>query len=228
VRPAQGEQAWTRGRRKPPARPPVRARTHGLQLLQPVLHPGAGAGAQVSGRKRRRPGEKERPRPREARPRSRRGSGGAAPTGGPPSPGPRPALKGTAPGPRGGPACVQALSRIRLSATPWTAARQASLSITNSQSLFKLMSIKSVMPSSHLNLCWPLRLPASILHSIRVFSNESALRVRWPKYWNFSFNISPSNEYSRLISFRMDWLDLLAAQGTLKICTDRSDQMKIF
>ena len=102
------------------------------------------------------------------------------------------------------------------SATPWTAARQASLSITNSQSLLKLMSIESVMPSNHLILCPLLFLP-SIFPSIRVFSNESVLCIRWPKYWSFSFNISPSNEYSGLISFRIDWFDLLAAQGTLKI-----------
>ena len=95
------------------------------------------------------------------------------------------------------------------SATPWAAARQASLSITNSQSLPKLMSIESVMPSNHLILCRPLLLPPSIFPSIRVFSNESALRIRWPKYWSFSFNISPSNQYSGLISFRMDWLDNL-------------------
>ena len=99
-------------------------------------------------------------------------------------------------------------------ATPWTAAHQASLSITNSQSL--LMSIKWVMPSKHLILCHPLLLPPSIFPSIRVFSNESVLRIRGPKYWSFSFSISPSNEYSGLISFRMDWLDLLAVQGTLK------------
>ena len=99
--------------------------------------------------------------------------------------------------------------------SPWTAARQASLSITNSQSLLKLTSIESVILSNQLILCHPL-LPPSILPSIRVFSNESALRIRWPKYWSFSFNISPSNEYSGLISFRMDWLDLLAVQGTLK------------
>ena len=100
--------------------------------------------------------------------------------------------------------------------TPWTAARQASLSITNSWSLPQLMSIKSVMPSNCLILCCPLLLPPSIFPSIRVFSSESALHIRWPKYWSFSFNISPSNEYPRLISFRMDWLDLLAVQGTLK------------
>ena len=101
-------------------------------------------------------------------------------------------------------------------ATPWTAACQASLSITNSQSLLKLMSIESVMPSKHPILCCSLFLPPSIFPSIRVFSNESVLRIRWPKYWSFSFSISPSNEYSGLISFRMDWLDLLAVQGTLK------------
>ena len=110
---------------------------------------------------------------------------------------------------------VQSLSRVRLFVTPWTAARQASLSITNSQSLLKLMSIDSVMPSNHHILCRPLLLP-SVFPSIRVFSNESVLHIRWPKYRSFSFNISPSNEYSGLISFRMDWLDLLAVQGTLK------------
>ena len=101
--------------------------------------------------------------------------------------------------------------------TPWTAARQSSLSITNSRSLLKLMSIESVMPSNHLTiLCCPLLLLPSSFPSIRVFTNESALRIRWPKYWSFSLNISPSNEYSGLISFRIDWLDLLAVQGTLK------------
>ena len=110
---------------------------------------------------------------------------------------------------------VQSLSHVRLFVTPWTTALQASLSITNSQSLLKLMFIESVMPSNHLTLCYPL-LPPSIFPSIRVFSNESTLRIRWPKYRSFSFIISPSNEYSGLISFRMDWLDLLAAQGTLK------------
>ena len=100
--------------------------------------------------------------------------------------------------------------------TPWTAAHQASLSSTNSWSLLKLMSIESVMPSNHLILCYPFLLPPSIFPSIRVFSNESVLPIRWPKYWSFSFNISPSNEYSGLISFRMDWLGLLAVQGTLK------------
>ena len=109
---------------------------------------------------------------------------------------------------------VHSLSHVWLFATPWTAACQASLSITNSQSLLKLMSIESVMPSNHLVLCLPLLFPPSIFPSIRVFSNESALWIRWPNYWSFS--ISPSNEYSGLISFRMDWLDLLAVQGTLK------------
>ena len=104
----------------------------------------------------------------------------------------------------------------RLRATPGTAARQASLSITNSQSLPKLMTIESVMPSNHLILCCPLLLLPSIFPSIRVFSDESALHIRWPKYWSFSFNISPSNEHPALISFRMGWLDLLAVQGTLK------------
>ena len=104
----------------------------------------------------------------------------------------------------------------RLFATPWNAARQASLSVTNSRSLFRLISITLVMPSNHLILCRPLLLPPSIYPSIRVFSNESVLCNRWPKYWSFSLSISPSNEYSGLISFRMDWLDLLAVQGTLK------------
>ena len=111
---------------------------------------------------------------------------------------------------------VQSLSCVRFFVTPWTAACQASLSITNSQSLLKLMSIELVMPSNHLILCHPLLLLPSIFPSIRVFSNESVLRIRWPKYWSFSFIISPSNEYLGLISFRMDWLDLLAVQGTLK------------
>ena len=100
--------------------------------------------------------------------------------------------------------------------TPWTSAHQASLSITNSRSLLKLMSIASVMPCSHLILCHPLLLPSSVFPSIRVFSNESVLHIRWPKYWSFSFSISPSNEYSGLISCRIDWLDLFAVQGTLK------------
>ena len=111
---------------------------------------------------------------------------------------------------------VQSLSRVRHFATPWIAACQASLSITNSWSLLKLMSIELVMPSNHLILCCPLLLPPSIFPSIKVFSNESVLHIRWPKYWSFSFSISPSNKYSGLISFRMDWLDLLAVQGTLK------------
>ena len=108
---------------------------------------------------------------------------------------------------------VQFSHSVCLSATPWTAACQASLSITNSQSSLKLMSIASVMPSNHLILCRPL-LPPSIFPSIRVFCNESVLRMRWPKYWSFSFNISPCNEYSGLISFRIDWLGLLAVLGT--------------
>ena len=111
---------------------------------------------------------------------------------------------------------VQLLSLVWLFATPWTAARQASLSITNSRNLLKFMSIESVMPSNHLILCCPLLLPPPTFPSIRVFSNESVLCIRWPKYWSLSFSISPSNEYSELISFRMDWLDLLAVQGTLK------------
>ena len=110
---------------------------------------------------------------------------------------------------------VQSLSRVRLFATPWAVTCQASLSI-NSQSLPKLMSIESVMPSNHFILCHPLLLLPSIFPSIRVFSNESALCIRWPKYWSFSFSISPSDEYSGLISFRIDWLDLFAVQGTLK------------
>ena len=111
---------------------------------------------------------------------------------------------------------VQSLGHIQLFAVPGTAARQASLSITNSQSLLKLMSIESRMPSSHLILCGPLLLLPSIFPSIRVFSNESIPHIRWPKYWSFSFSIRPSNEYSVLISFKMDWLDLLPVQGTLK------------
>ena len=109
---------------------------------------------------------------------------------------------------------VQSLSGVCLFATPWTVARQASLSITNSWGLLKLMSIESVMPSNYLILCRPLLLPPSIFPSIRVFSNQSVLHIRWPKYWSFSFSISPSNDYSGLISFRIDWLDLLTAQGT--------------
>ena len=111
---------------------------------------------------------------------------------------------------------VQLLSRVPRFATPWTTAHQASLSITNSRSLLKLMSIASVMPSNQIILCRPLLLLPSIFPSLRVFSNESVLHIRWPKYWSFSFSISPSNEYSGLISFRMDWLDPLAVQGTLK------------
>ena len=111
---------------------------------------------------------------------------------------------------------VQSLSRVRLFATPWIAACQASLSIINSWSLLKLMSIASVMPSNHLILWCPLLLLPSIFPSIRVFSNESALHIRWPKYWSFSFGINPSNEYSGLVSFRVDWFDFLAVQGTLK------------
>ena len=111
---------------------------------------------------------------------------------------------------------VQSLSCVRLFATPWTAAHQASLSTTNSRSPPKHMSIESVMPSNHLILCLPLLLLPSVFPSIRVFSNESALRIRWPEFWSFSFNISPTNEHPGLISFRMDWLDLLAVQGILK------------
>ena len=110
----------------------------------------------------------------------------------------------------------QSLSCAQLFVTPWTAARQASLSITNPRSLLKLMSIKSVMPSNYLILCCPLLLWPSIFPSIRVFSNESVL-IRWPKHWSFSFSISPSNEYSRLITFRMDWMDLLAVQGLSRV-----------
>ena len=111
---------------------------------------------------------------------------------------------------------VQSLSRVQLFVTPWTAACQASLSITNSQSLLKLMSTEPMIPSNHLVLCCPLLLLPSIFPSIRVFSNDSILHIRWPKYWSFSYSISPSNKYSGLMSFRMDWFDLLAVQGTLK------------
>ena len=111
---------------------------------------------------------------------------------------------------------VQSLSHVKLFATPWAAAHRASLSITNSRSLLKLMSIESVMPSNHLILCHPLLLQPSLFPSRRVFSNESVLRIRWPKHWSFSFSISPSNEYSGLICFRMDWLEILAVQKTLK------------
>ena len=115
------------------------------------------------------------------------------------------------------PESVSSVAQLCLTlCNPWTASGQASLSITNSQCLLKLMSIESVMPSNHLILCHPLLLPPSIFYSIRVFSNESILCIRWLKCWSFSFNIRPSNEYSGLISFRMDWLDLLAVQGTLK------------
>ena len=111
---------------------------------------------------------------------------------------------------------VQSLSHVRLFVTPWTAACQASLSITNSWSLLKLMSIELVIQYNHIILCCPLHLLSSIFPSIRVFSKESVLHIRWPKYWSFSFSISPSNEHPGLISFRMDWLDLLAVQGILK------------
>ena len=111
---------------------------------------------------------------------------------------------------------VQSLSRVQLFVTPWTAARQASLFITNSRSLLKLMSIELLMPSNHLILCHPFIFLPSVFPSIRIFSNETVLHIRWPKYWSFSFSINPSNEYSGLISFRMNWLDLLAVQGTLK------------
>ena len=124
---------------------------------------------------------------------------------------------------------VHSLDPVQLFATPWTAAHQASLSITNSQSLLKLMSIESVMPSNHLILCHPLLLPPSIFPSIRVFSNESVLCIRWPKYRNFSFSISPFNEYSGLISFTIDWFDLLTAQGTLKnLLQHHSSKVSIF
>ena len=124
---------------------------------------------------------------------------------------------------------VQSLIHVRLFATPWTAALQASLSINNSQSLLLFMSIKSVMPSSHLILCHPLLLLPSIFPSIRVFSNESVLRIRWSKYWNFSFSISPSNEHSGLISFRMDRFDFLAVQGTLKsLLQQHSSKASVF
>ena len=124
---------------------------------------------------------------------------------------------------------VQSLSRVRLFATPWIAAHQASLSITNSWSLSKHMSIESVMPSTHLILCHLLLLLPSVFPSIRVFSNESTLCIRWPKYWSFRFNISPSNEHPGLNSFRMDWLDLLAVQGTLKsFLQHHSSKVSIF
>ena len=123
---------------------------------------------------------------------------------------------------------VQSLNRVQLSATQWTTACQASLSITNSRSLLKLMSIESVMTSNHLILCCPFFLLPSVFPSISVFSDESVLRIRWPKCWSFSFSISPSNEHSGLISFRMDWLDLLAVQGTLKsLLQNRSSKSSI-
>ena len=121
----------------------------------------------------------------------------------------------------------QSFSHVRLSGTPWIAARQASLSITNSRSLPKLMSIESVMPSSHLILCCPLLLLPPIPPSIRVFSNESTLHIRWPEYWSFSFNISPSNEYSGLISFRMDWLDLLQSKGLSRVFSNTTVQKQL-
>ena len=124
---------------------------------------------------------------------------------------------------------IQSLSRVRLFATPWIAARQASLSITNSRSLLKLIPIESVMPSSHLILCCPLLLLPPTPPSIRVFSNESTLHMRWPKYWSFSFSISSSNEHPGLISFRIDWLDLLAVPGTLKsLLQHHSSKASIF
>ena len=123
---------------------------------------------------------------------------------------------------------AELLSRVSLFVTPWTAACQASLSITNSRSLLILMSIKLVMPSNHLTLCCPLLLPPSIFPSIRVFSNESSLHIKWPKNWGFSFNISPSNEHSGLISFRMYWLDLLAVQGTPRVFSNTTVQKHQF
>ena len=123
---------------------------------------------------------------------------------------------------------VQWLRRVQLFVTPWTAASQASLSITNSQSLLKLMSIKSVMPSNHFILCCPLLLPPSVFPSIRVFSSESVLHIRWPKCWSFSFSISPYNEYSVLISFRMDWLDLLQSKGLSRVFSNTTVQKHQF
>ena len=123
---------------------------------------------------------------------------------------------------------AQSLSHIRLFVTPWTAARQTSPSITIARSLLKLMSIESVMPSNHPILCRPLLLLPSIFPSIRVFSNESVLCIRWPKYWSFSFSISPFNKYPGLISFRMDWLYLLAVQGTLKVFSNTTVQKHQF
>ena len=123
---------------------------------------------------------------------------------------------------------VQLLSCVQLFPTPWTVACQASLSITDSQSLLKLMSIESVMTSNHVILCCPLLLPPSILPSIRIFSNESALRIRWPKYWSFSFSISPSNEYSGLIFFWIDWFDLFAVQGLSRVFSNTTVQKHQF
>ena len=123
---------------------------------------------------------------------------------------------------------VQLLSHVQLFATPWTAAHQASLSITSSWSLLKLMSNATVMPSNHLILCHTLLLPPSIFPNSRVISNESVFRIRWPKYWSFSFNISPSNEYSGLISFRMDWLDLLASRGLSRVFSNTTVQKHQF
>ena len=123
---------------------------------------------------------------------------------------------------------VQSLSHVRLFATPWTAACQASLSIANSMSLLKLTSIESVMPSNHLNLCHPLLLLSSIFPSIRVFSDESVLRIRWPRYWNFSFSISPSNEHPGLISFRMDWLVSLQPKGLSRVFSNTTVQKHHF
>ena len=123
---------------------------------------------------------------------------------------------------------VQSLSCVRLFETPWTAARQASLSITNSRSLLKLMSIESMMPSNHLILCCPLLLLPSIFPSIRVFSNESVLHISWPKYWRFNFRIGPSNEYSGLISFRMDWFDLMQSKGLSRVFSNTTVQKNQF
>ena len=122
---------------------------------------------------------------------------------------------------------ISQFSRVQFFVIPWTAACQASLTITNSWSLLKIMSIESVMPSNHLILCCPLLLPPAIFPSIRVFSRESVLHIRQPKYWSFSFSITPSNEYSGLISFRMDWFDLLAVQGTLKSLLHHSSKTSI-
>ena len=123
---------------------------------------------------------------------------------------------------------VQLLSRVPLFVTPWTAAHQVSLSITNSWSLLKHMPIKTVIPSNYLILCCPLLLPPSIFPSIRVFSNESVHRIRWPKYWSFSFSLSPSNEYSRQIAFKKDWLDLLAVKGLLRVFSNTTVQKHQF